>query len=510
MRKILSLLLLSVVSLEGMCAGDGCKGGVVNPDRFDYTLRRNAWSGGVHATGILRDSVSRSYAEVFLRKDNGGFADLSSSDDSWNAGVVTSSVRHFEKVSFSGSFSYDYFDGRNMCGSMFVRPGFYPVDIVEFTPGRKVKETYAFEGNVAAPLAEHWAVGLDIDFAAANYAKRKDLRHKNTRLDFDFAPGVMFRNGDFAVAAAYLLHLDREKLEAEQVGASVEGYKAFFDRGLRFGSLQLWESNDLHLSTPGVSGFPLRQTLHGVSLAAQYGGWYADVEYRSGSGNSGERDIEWHEFETDRIDARVVLHLKSAASHHFLRGRIGWQKVNNRENVLSFENIDGVSRPVNHGSVPVYEGRMLESGAEYEFKDAHNDLRLSGRYVFTNRASFLMYPYLKGQRLHYTVVAADYLRRLGNWELAWRMMLRTGGCRDTEALFDEPASPGGYPDRLTDFYNAENEYATANRMGLGASLRRNISRFYIDLSVDWEHGFNVKLLPEADRERVVLRVGYNF
>ncbi len=509
MRKFLSLLFLSMVSL-GVSAEEDNNNGVGNSDRFDYILRRNAWSEGVHATGILRDTVSRSYAEIFLRKDNGGFVDLSSSDDSWNAGVTTSSVRHFEKVSFSGSFSYDYFDGRHMCGSMFVRPGFYPVDILEFTPGRKVKETYAFTGNVAAPLAEHWAVGLDIDFTANNYAKRKDLRHKNIRLDFDIAPGVMYRNGEFAVAAAYLLHLDREKVEAEQVGASVEGYKAFFDRGLRFGSLQLWESNDLHLTTPGVQGFPLKQTLHGVSVAAEYGALYGDVEYRTGSGNSGERDIIWHEFDTDKVDARMVLHLSSSSFQHFLRGRVGWSKVRNRENILSFENIEGVSRPVNHGSVPVFEGRRLETGAEYELKDERNDLRLAGQYVFTNRSSFLMYPYAKGQRLHYTVLTADYLRTLGHWELSVNMMVRTGGCRDTESLFEEPATPGTYPGRLTDFYNAENEYATANRMGLGASLRRNIHRFYIDLSVNWEHGFNLHYLPEANRESVMLRVGYNF
>lgn len=105
----------------------------------------------------------------------------SSSDDSWNAGARTESVRHLKKVSFAGGFGYDYFDGRNMCGSMFTEPGYYPVDILEFTPGRKIREDYTFTGGVSAVLGRRWTGGLRVEFEAQNYAKRKDLRHKNTR-----------------------------------------------------------------------------------------------------------------------------------------------------------------------------------------------------------------------------------------------------------------------------------------------------------------------------------------
>ena len=60
-----------------------------------------------------------------------------------------------------------------MCGSMFTEPGYYPVDILEFTPGRKVREDYTFTGGVSAVLGNRWTGGLRVEFEARNYAKRK-------------------------------------------------------------------------------------------------------------------------------------------------------------------------------------------------------------------------------------------------------------------------------------------------------------------------------------------------
>lgn len=180
-------------------------------------------------------------------------------------------MRHLKKVSFSGGFGYDYFDGRNMCGSMFTEPGYYPVDILEFTPGRKVREDYTFTGGVSAVLGNRWTGGLRVEFEARNYAKRKDLRHKNTRLDFEFSPGVMYHAGRFAVGAVYIVGTNSEKVAAEGVGPGADLYEAFFDRGLLYGSLEKWGSTDIHLSTNGVSGFPVRENTQGGASSCNTG-----------------------------------------------------------------------------------------------------------------------------------------------------------------------------------------------------------------------------------------------
>lgn len=478
--------------------------------RFEGFERRNPWNTGVHAAGIRQDTLNRSYAEAYFTKENGGLVDPSSSDDSWNAGATTRSIRHFEKVSFAGGFSYDYFDGRNMCGSMLTEPGAWPVDILEFTPGRKVRETYAFTGSLAARLGRRWTGGLRADFAARNYAKRKDLRHKNTRLDFEFAPGAMYHDGGFAVGAAYLVGINTERVEAEEVGARAGSYEAFFDRGLRYGSLALWESNDLHLTTSGVSGFPLREYIQGASVALQFGPLYADVAYRHRDGETGERGIRWHDFAGDEVKARAVLSLRSREWRHVVRASFDWRSDDNRETVLTYETVNGVSTPHEHGSVPVFGRKQADAGLEYEVVAAGTELRVGGTYSQQERESTLMYPFVEGQRLHVARIWADWLQRFGRWEVNLGADFRKGGFSEYEERYETGMTPGEYPARLTEWYDCENEYLTASRVGLTAGLRRNIGRFYVDASVRWEHGFDLRRVAQPNRVRATLGVGYNF
>jgi len=483
---------------------------IAHEGRFDYTWRRNPWLDGANAAGIRQDSVSRSYAAVCLRKENGSLADPSASDDSWNAGASTRSIRHFDKVSFAGGFAYDYFDGRNMCGSMLTQPGYYPVDVLEFTPGRKVRETYAFTGAVATVLGKRWTGGLKADFMARNYAKRKDLRHKNTRLDFELSPGVMYRAGRLAVGAAYIVGVDREKLEAEEIGNTAESYKAFFDRGLRFGSLRLWQSNDLHLTTSGVSGFPLRQTTQGASLTLQCGPLFLDAAYRNRRGETGERGITWHEFLTDRVTVRGVLSLGRDGERHYVRAGARWESQSMDENILTVETVGGVATPQLHGSTPAFGRKSLDLHAEWEWAAQRTDLRAGVGYERMNRRSTLMYPQIEGQRLHCVTVHASLVQRLGFWELSAEAGYRKGAFDEYSRQYDSPSAPGAYPERLTEWYDRENEYLTADRLTAGLGLRRNIRRFWVEIAARWEHGFGLKYLAGADRVRAEIGAGYNF
>ena len=82
-----------------------------------------------------------------------------------------------------------------------VRPGYYPVDVLEFTPGKKNRQTYSFTGAISADISTHWRIGAGIDFTSANYSKRKDLRHSNYFLDLNFSPGFVWHDGDISVGA---------------------------------------------------------------------------------------------------------------------------------------------------------------------------------------------------------------------------------------------------------------------------------------------------------------------
>ena len=170
----------------------------VSAQTYERVLRGNLWNDSQNITGVRQDTVSRSYAELFAGYEGGEFRDPSQARQGWSAGAVTASIRHLEKMTLKGSFSFIQTEGYDMCGSMSIHPGFYPVDVLEFTPGRKTLQTYAFDGGISYDVAPNWRIGAMMDFEAANMAKRKDLRHDNLWLDMTVSPGLMYHAGDFA------------------------------------------------------------------------------------------------------------------------------------------------------------------------------------------------------------------------------------------------------------------------------------------------------------------------
>lgn len=150
-----------------------------------------------------------------------------------------------------------------MSGSMFIQPGFYPVDILEFTPGRKDLQRYAFMGGIASDIAPNWRLGGKIDFAASNYSKRKDLRHTNYRLDLKVAPSVMYHSGDLAIGFSYMFSKNSESIKAEVIGTTENSYNAFLDKGLMYGAYEAWDGSGIHLSESGINGFPIKELSNG-------------------------------------------------------------------------------------------------------------------------------------------------------------------------------------------------------------------------------------------------------
>ncbi len=128
-----------------------------------------------------------------------------------------------------------------MSGSIFIHPGFYPVDLLEFTPGRKDLQTYAFMGGIAADAGTQLAHRRkDRLCTSANYSKRKDLRHTNYRLDLKVAPGIMYHSDHYAIGFSYIFSKNSESVSAEEIGTTATPYYAFLDKGLMYGAYEAW------------------------------------------------------------------------------------------------------------------------------------------------------------------------------------------------------------------------------------------------------------------------------
>lgn len=488
-----------------------CGPAALRAQRFETIERRNAWNEGPNRAGLRGDTLSVSYAEAWFSKENGAMTDHSRSSDSFSAGVRTESIRHFDRISFAGGFSYDYFQGRDMCGSMFIHPGFYPVDIFEFTPGRKTLETYAFTGGLSADLSSHWRGGLSVEFAAANYAKRKDLRHKNTRLDFGIAPGVQWHAGDWAVGAAYLFGKNSERVEADEIGSTPLSYEAFFDKGLFYGDRELWTGNNIHLTDAGISAFPVREITHGASLQLQWRMLYADLTYRHRSGDTGEKGTVWHEFDGDGLQARLVALFGSGRSRHFVRARLDWDRSENAESVLTRETVGGVTNTVAWGTVPIYADRSLFSRLEWEWMCGRSDLRAGADYGLRRRQSSLLWPEVREQSLRSWRVWTEGIWAVGRVELSGGLSASWGSCSDWERTTGEATVDSDYPERLDAYADWSTEYCTATRLGCSLGVRvRIVKGFYADVSARYEHGFDLRYVPQPNRVEAVLALGYRW
>ena len=115
----------------------------ISAQTYDIVERRNSWNAGANVTGIMMENTNTSYAELYGSNNQGDFRNSYEASKTWSAGATAKSITHLKDYSLIGSFSFDHTSGKDMSGSMFIHPGFYPVDILEFTPGRKDLQTYS-------------------------------------------------------------------------------------------------------------------------------------------------------------------------------------------------------------------------------------------------------------------------------------------------------------------------------------------------------------------------------
>ena len=500
-RYILLAVCLLVLSQAGLHA-----------QTYERVFRNNLWNGTDNITGIRQDSVSRSYAEIYGNIKGGEFRDTWEAEDGWSAGAATASIRHLEKISLAGSFSFRQTEGYGMCGSMFINPGYYPVDALEFTPGRKTLQTYGFDGGISYDASEHWRIGASMDFESANMAKRKDLRHTNWSLDMKIAPGLMYHSGDFAVGAAAIFRKTSETVDPEQVGTTESSYYAFLDKGLMYGVHSVWTGSGLHLDESGVNGFPVKEFSYGGSVQMQYNGFLADVEYLRTSGNVGEKEYEWFRFPGNSISADLAYRTGGRERFHIIRLGLLMKERTMSESVLEKVTSNGITTVHNHGWNRIYAGRTWSLAPEYEYISDRFEARINADIRHENSVSSQIYPYIFTRSLLTWEARGEVLfRGAGRFDFGLKAGYGAGAAEEEERMASGSSGVQTSPYRLQEWYDRHMEYETAQRMSLGLSLRWNFWKgLYAEAEGSWLHAFNLRHISGPNRYGVTMKFGYNF
>ncbi len=483
----------------------------ISAQSYDIIERRNPWNTGTNVTGIMTDSITASYAELYGKNNHGDFRNYYEADKSWSAGAVAKSITHLKDFSLIGSFSFDHTTGKNMSGSMFIHPGFYPVDILEFTPGRKDLQTYAFMGGIAKDISPRWRIGGKMDFTSANYSKRKDIRHTNYRLDLKVAPSIMYHSGNHAIGFSYIFGKNSESVKAEEIGTAATSYYAFLNKGLMYGAYETWEGSGIHLNESGINGFPIKELSHGVTFQFQWKELYGDIEYNHSSGSAGEKQNIWFKFPTNRITSHLNYRFAKGKAEHFLRLHLIWSRQINNENVLGQETSNGITTTHVYGSNCIFERNVFSVQPEYEFISSRKELRFGVDISSFKSITTQMFPYSVSQTMTYGRAYFSGTFHTGLFDLKASGSFSIGDYTEKSKKVETETEAGEPPYRLTEYYNLQNEFVTAPRLTLDIGLRYKFYRgMYAEIQAGYTHGFNLEYITGANRWYETIKLGYTF
>lgn len=135
------------------------------------------------------------------------------------------------KAYLKGGFSYDYSNSLNSKWRGWLDPTHTPFMLADSIPGNLSLEKYDMEAAIALPVSKSTLVGLDVKYQVGIMAKHKDLRNRNTIMNFEVYPSFVTKFGDFSVGLNLGFARNTEKVEYLQVDASTEKY-LFYIYGL--------------------------------------------------------------------------------------------------------------------------------------------------------------------------------------------------------------------------------------------------------------------------------------
>ena len=401
--------------------------------RYETVRDRNWWLRSNNVAGMRSDSLSIARTELSGGYEAGGLRTSSEAESKWNVGAEAGAITHLKKFSMAGTFGFRQTGMSGACGSMFVTPGRYPLDVLEFTPGSKTLQSYSFNGSIAVPLSSRWTVGGSLDFKSSNYTKRKDLRYTDYALDLSLRPGAVF-HFDSGATIGFALRLDRgtETVDPDQVGAAESSYYAFLDKGLGFGKMQPWGSDALHLDEDGINGFPLKYLGYGASVQLSIGGWFGELSYRLDNARVGEKDALWYKFPTHNVGATFGYKLwTSGAVEHIFRIDADFSRLDLSESVIEKTSAGGVTTRKVLGFNGIFQRSRLGIIPSWSaVKTGDFELLASLEYFREDGVAALKYPDIAGRTLQNLAATADARIYCKRWNFICGISASKAFCKE--------------------------------------------------------------------------------
>ncbi|MBQ8501132.1 MAG: hypothetical protein IJ494_02330 [Bacteroides sp.] len=506
--------------------------------RMTDVKRTNGWLYSENAAGLGTLRVKQ-VSEV-AASANAGWGDLYNyydSDKEHALGVNAASYyRLSDKVVVSGAVEYLNRSLNHATGSYFIDPTQTPFDLVEFTTenaGDKNYEKYRVAGGVGADLTRRISLGASLDYTAANYAKRKDLRHTNSLLDMTVTAGAAFHLSErLTVGANYAYRRRNESLllsiygKTDKVYTSLLNYGAFFGKRETFGEVGYTKENESK---------PLFDEYHGGAVQAAWQitselTFFSELGYRVRNGYYGDPSpstVVYAEHSGSQGHYTGVLNYRAGQNRHTLQLGAERDEVENLENIYSYENEETGRNYVNYlgtrevGTRTENSFSLLYTGSWKIRQELPRwQLSVGGQYD-SREVKASNFPDYRRQKLSWWQAEAMLERNIRSKQSVYTLLL--GGCYGTgsgEPYRDGKYASTGESETLTRTLDGllmrEYEYLTAAQVGLKAgfcytrTLGKKGLKGYVSLDYAWQKALDTEYVGDAQRHNLALQVGCRF
>ena len=305
---------------------------------YRYVQQSSPWLTQRNAAALaLYDSRNIAEADLSLSHASGELTGFSGSPSLTTLQVaIESYYRISPRAVVLGGISYDNFSGSDMTGSVFMQQRL-PFDIIEDSltnSGRKHRDTYQLMGAFSYSFS---------DYTAGNYAKYKDLRHKNKLMDLQFTAGVLstfnLQHSTFNVGADYTYHRRTESLGFNTYGKSDKVYKSLIDYGAMMGIVEQFgnegytdKNNEMPLFEDGHGG-DIQLELCPLSTLSIFG----NIGFIHATGYYGSKSpytITYTDHERDIFAEQVRISYEQRTWKALLDIRYQHEKLQNRTNTV--------------------------------------------------------------------------------------------------------------------------------------------------------------------------------
>ena len=426
---------------------------------------------------------SRGEAALWGGAEQGWFRPVYAPTLGWSAGARGDIVRHGANTSWEGKFSFEQKTGYNMLSSMFLEPGYFPVDLLEFTSGMKSRETGRLEAGFLTDLGYEWAAGIKATVEAAYAGKKTALSHTTFGLDMQVEPTLSYvMDDDMVLASALVFRLRTEQITAQQSDGTL-----FLDKGLRYGAFQ-----------DAGGTFPVQEMAYGFSEKFFSEDINAGLEWTWKRGTAGSAGFGNFHYPGSAVSVFYEQTFQADEADHVLRAAYERKRDQLREGASDAEGIVALSDR---------KGRSVELG--YEVRFLHGAVKSLGLALDGHRyvdRSISPISDLTKRNIGFATLSVAF--SFGALDLKLDAIAGGGVWRDCGRYLNEKEDT---PSRCTTDWNRLMDYSLAPRAGAGGSLTYRFPK-HLFLQIDGKlfHALRETAMGGQNRGIGTLAIGYSF